>query len=150
MSCLWDRSWEPTDSLPGPCDWVSCLQPPRPPESTHLRVTDWDGHPVQFGDLVRLVCQRGFYFEEDPAQVDVSYSCQDGTAKDTDRGFFDIPEEEEDWPRCIQSIHLSVMNYANLFLFQPPCAQNRQKYQRKEFKFLSHLCLIRKLSGLAQ
>ena len=102
MSCQWDRTWQPADSLPGPCDWVACLQPPRPPDSTHLRVNHWDGQPVDFGDPVHFVCQRGFYFEEDPAQLEVTYSCQDGTAQGTSRGFFDHPENEKGWPRCLE------------------------------------------------
>ena len=42
-------------------------------------------------------------FEEDPAQEEVTYDCQDGTAPGTKKGFFNIPEAEEDWPRCLQA-----------------------------------------------
>ena len=102
MTCLWDKSWEPDYRLPGPCDWVACLKPPLPPASTNLRVTDWDGKPIAFGDIVRYVCQRGYSFEEDPAQLEQTYTCQDGTAPDTNRGFFDVPVEEDEWPRCVR------------------------------------------------
>ena len=102
MTCLWDKSWDPGERLPGPCDWVACLKPTPPPRSTNLRITDWDGKPVAFGDSVHYVCDRGFSFEEDPAQEQQIYTCQDGTAPDTERGFFDVPDEEEEWPRCVK------------------------------------------------
>ena len=102
MTCLWDKSWEPDYRLPGPCDWVACLKPPLPPASTNLRVTDWDGKPIAFGDIIRYVCQRGYSFEEDPAQLEQTYTCQDGTAPDTNRGFFDVPVEEDEWPKCLR------------------------------------------------
>ena len=102
MTCLWDKSWEPSHKLPGPCDWVQCLKPPTPPASTNLRVTDWDSQPIPFGDPIRYVCKRGFQFEEDPAQEEQVYSCQDGTAPETVRGFFDVPQEEDEWPRCVR------------------------------------------------
>ena len=70
--------------------------------TTSLRVTDWDGKPIAFGDIVRYVCQRGYSFEEDPAQLEQTYTCQDGTAPDTNRGFFDVPVEEDEWPRCLR------------------------------------------------
>ena len=63
MTCLWDKSWDPSHKLPGECDWVECLKPPTPPASTNLRVTDWDSKPIPFGDPVRYVCKRGFQFE---------------------------------------------------------------------------------------
>ena len=102
MTCLWDKSWEPDYRLPGPCDWVACLKPPLPPVSTNLRVTDWDGTPIAFGASIRYVCKRGYSFEEDPAQLEEAYTCQDGTAPDTKRGFFDVPIEEDEWPRCLR------------------------------------------------
>ena len=99
-TCLWDKSWSPTHQL-GECDWVACLKPPNPPASTNLRVTDWHGQPVLFGDMVHFVCDRGTYFEDDPTQVEVTFTCQDGSGG-TNRGFFDIPEEDKEWPRCLQ------------------------------------------------
>ena len=59
MSCQWDKSWSPTSSL-DPCDWVACLKPPTPPLSTNLRVSDWFGAPIEFGNEIRFVCQRDF------------------------------------------------------------------------------------------
>ena len=102
MTCQWDKTWSPSNKLEK-CDWVSCLKPPTPPASTHLRVTDWDGLPIPFGDKVHFVCERGLKFEEDPAQESVFYDCQDGTAPPTKKGFFDVPDKEEDWPRCLQA-----------------------------------------------
>ena len=58
LTCHWDRAWQPGPELLG-CDWVSCLQPPRPPPGTNLRVTDWDGEPVQFGATVRWARRCG-------------------------------------------------------------------------------------------
>ena len=102
MMCNWEsKSWTPTVEL-GTCDWVQCLKPPKPPSSTHLRVTDWFGDPIEFGNQIRFVCERGYSFEDDPAQLDVAYTCQDGAENQELRGFFDVPELEEDWPRCLQ------------------------------------------------
>ena len=101
MTCQWNKTWSPTHEL-ATCDWVACLKPPTPPRSTNLRVTDWDGLPIKFGNNVHFVCDRGTFFEEDVTQVEVTYGCQDGTVPDTNKGFFDIPVKEEDWPRCLQ------------------------------------------------
>ena len=103
MTCLWDKTWSPSNQLFGACDWAACLKPPAPPASTNLRVTDWDGQPVRFGDRVHFVCQRGTRFEEDLEQLDVTFTCQDGTVEGAEKGFFDVPEDEEDWPRCVQA-----------------------------------------------
>ena len=102
LTCQWDKTWTPAPTL-HPCDWVACLKPPTPPQSTHLRVSDWFGDPIPFGQPVRFVCDRGYFFEEDPSQVDVKFTCQDGKAEgfEEKRGFFDVPELEADWPRCL-------------------------------------------------
>ena len=50
------------------------------------------------------MCERGLMFEDDPAQEEQTYTCQDGTVSGTNKGFFDVPEEEEDWPRCLQGM----------------------------------------------
>lgn len=117
MSCQWDKTWSPTHVLED-CDWVACLKPPTPPASTGLRVTDWDGAPIPYGELIHFVCKRGLQFEEDPTQEEVTYTCQDGTDKDIKKGFFDIPELEEDWPRCLQGRYFS--SYNNTILFSSP------------------------------
>ena len=102
MTCQWDKTWTPTTEL-GTCDWVACLKPPLPPLSRNLVVSDWFGDPIAFGDQIRFVCRKGYYFEEDPSQIDVKYTCQDGTNPDhkDKRGFFDVPENEDEWPRCM-------------------------------------------------
>ena len=68
-----------------------------------MRVTDWDGEPIAFGDQIRYVCRRGYKFEDDPEQLDIKYTCQDGSDPKFEdrRGFFDIPTRDEDWPRCL-------------------------------------------------
>ena len=106
MTCQWDKTWTRTTLL-SPCDWVACLKPPQPPASTNLRVSDWFGDPIEFGSQIRYVCRRGYFFENDPAQEDVKYTCQDGSHEDhaEKRGFFDIPENEEEWPRCLLGIY---------------------------------------------
>ena len=70
---------------------------------TGFSLTDWFGYPIPFGEQVRFVCQRGYFFEEDPSQIDVTYTCQDGSNEEYKdmKGFFDIPKMEEDWPRCL-------------------------------------------------
>lgn len=68
-----------------------------------MKVTDWDGQPIPFGEVVHLVCDRGLLFEEDSLQEEVTYTCQDGAVKGTKKGFFDVPETEEEWPRCLQA-----------------------------------------------
>ena len=104
MTCQWDKTWSPDTELPGSCDWVACLRPPLPPFSTNLQVTGWLGEPIPFGDEAHYVCRRGFQFEDDPAQVEVTYSCQDGTVKDQERGFVDVPKTESEWPRCVRGL----------------------------------------------
>ena len=102
LSCQWDRRWSGSTLLP-PCDWVACLQPPLPPPNTHLRSTGWFGLPLAFGQQVSYVCEKGRQFEEDPSQKEVRYTCQDGTQSGLEslRGFFDVPENDEDWPNCV-------------------------------------------------
>ena len=102
MTCQWNREWSPTQVLE-PCDWVACLKPPQPPRTSNLRVSDWDGAPIAFGGTARYVCDRGMFFEEDPALVDQYYTCQDGSVTGNLKGFFDVPSEEEDWPRCLMA-----------------------------------------------
>ena len=102
MTCQWNRSWTPTEIL-APCDWVACLKPPTPPKSSNLRVTDWDGGVIQFGDPVHFVCERGFLFEEDVAQQEVTFDCQDGTVPGTRKGFFNNPDDDF-WPKCLQGL----------------------------------------------
>ena len=101
MTCKWDMNW--TDSLDDlECDWVGCLKPATPPLSSNLKVSDWDGQPIQFGGTARYVCQRGTQFEEDPYQASVEYVCEDATvSKASARGLFNVPDKEEDWPRCL-------------------------------------------------
>ena len=84
------------------CDWVQCLKPPTPPVSAHLRVNNWDGKPIEFGDTVEFVCERGHKFEDDPSQGHVIYTCQANTENTLNRGFFDSPLSENDWPRCLE------------------------------------------------
>ena len=102
MTCQWDKTWTPTSTI-NTCDWVACLKPPIPPASTNLRITDWFGDTIPFGQQIRFVCERGYFFEVDPTQIDVKYTCQDGSKDEykDKRGFFDVPEKEEDWPRCL-------------------------------------------------
>ena len=46
-----------------------------------IRVSDWDSQPIEFGDQIRYVCRRGYFFESDPSQLDVKYTCQVGGSK---------------------------------------------------------------------
>ena len=148
MTCLWDKSWDPSHKLPGDCDWVECLKPPTPPISTNLRVTDWDLQPIPFGDPVRFVCKRGFQFEEDPAQEEQVYTCQDGTAPDTVRGFFNVPQEEEEWPRCVRGRRFFTF-VSSVFFFQDLSVRNLQKFQKMESGILNQKYLNRKLAKFA-
>ena len=100
MTCQWDKEWAPTHQLPE-CDWIACLRPPLPPSSTNLRITDWDGRPIPFGGTARYVCERGYLFEDDSSQIDQIYTCQE----EITRGFFDTPETENEWPRCLEGKH---------------------------------------------
>ena len=99
MTCLWDRNWTATNVL-DPCDWVQCLKPPNPPTFTNLRVTDWDGEPINFGDKITYVCEKGYQFEDDQYQVSISCQCQDGLKPKTIRGFFNTPATDDQWPKC--------------------------------------------------
>ena len=100
MTCQWNRTWMPTNRL-GTCEWVACLQPPKAPTSSNLRVTHWFGQPIPFGEQVKFVCSPGYYFEEDYHQSHVSFTCQDGSNPGFDAGYFDSPEYDVDWPRCV-------------------------------------------------
>ena len=104
MTCQWDQSWTPTARL-GQCDWIACLRPPTPPPSTNLVVTHWFGDPIQFGGQTMFVCKRGYHFEHDYHKTHVNFTCQDGITDgiDGDRGFFDVPENDEEWPNCVLS-----------------------------------------------
>ena len=100
MTCNWDKTWSPgTEILP--CDWVACLEPPHPPEYANLLVTDWFGDPIQFGDKVTFVCERGMKFEDEPEKKYEEYQCQNGSLPGTERGYFKIPEDDK-WPRCVK------------------------------------------------
>jgi hypothetical protein len=144
MSCQWDKTWSPHYKLPGDCEWVACLRPALPPPSTHLRANDWDLAPIKFGDLAHYVCQRGFSFEDDPAQLEQTYTCQDGTVPKTTKGFFDVPKLEEDWPKCILGYYCSELlrlltspNNQGLTVPRPPeflwreCAPLSLKFSHK-------------------
>ena len=97
---------------------------------------------------IRFVCERGHYFEEDPKQVDVKFTCQDGAKAGSQRGFFDVPETEEKWPRCLlaplcpkppESPADGVKEYLPLAIGQEPetaCALNSEDLQLKCFSFL--------------
>lgn len=108
MNCKWDKTWNPSNDIL-PCDWVSCLRPPEPPNSTNLKITDWDGLPVPFANKIIYVCDRGMNFEHDMNQENQIYHCQNKTTKKTERGFFDTPKKDEDWPVCVEGCILSFL-----------------------------------------
>lgn len=142
MNCQWNRTWTPTHLL-DKCDWVACLKPPIPPPWTNLRVNDWDGKPIAFGDLAHYVCDRGMMFEEDPEQLEVTYSCQDGSDKQFSRGFFNVPQDESDWSRCLRGISRSY--YPLFSLFQPHFVQSRQRLRSRGWSTLSQSFLTNRL-----
>ena len=142
MNCQWNRTWTPTHLL-DKCDWVACLKPPIPPPWTNLRVNDWDGKPIAFGDLAHYVCDRGMMFEEDPEQLEVTYSCQDGSDKQFSRGFFNVPQDESDWSRCLRGISRSY--YPLFSLFQPHFVQSRQRLRSRGWSTLSQSSLTNRL-----
>ena len=100
MTCNWNKTWSPGPEILE-CDWVACLEPPHPPDFANLRVTDWFGEPIKFGELVRFVCERGKMFEDDPAREFVEYQCQNGSVPGSQRGYFLVPQEDK-WPRCVK------------------------------------------------
>ena len=111
MTCRWDRTWTPTHVL-HTCEWVSCLRPPPPPTWTNLRINDWDGKPIAFGEDAHYVCDRGMMFEEDPEQLEVTFTCQDGSDPTFTKGFFNIPTDEQEWLQCVQgTFKLHKINY---------------------------------------
>ena len=133
MTCQWNKTWTP-DSEILPCDWVACLEPPRPPEYANLRVTNWFGAPIQFGDSVRFVCKRGMMFEEDPEIPFVEYTCQNGSLPGTDRGYFQIPAED-DWPRCVEGKYLvpTIVLFSNFLMHQAHFVFHHQRSLLKVF-----------------
>ena len=100
MTCLWDKSWEPSHKFPGDCDWVACLQPPQPPAYANLRPL-WHGEPIPFGDSIHFICERGMAFEDDYFQESFKVTCDDGAGQEERRGFFTVPDYN-DWPRCVR------------------------------------------------
>ena len=161
MNCQWNGTWTPTHLLDN-CDWIACLKPPIPPDWTNLRsevtphqlkqtklkkipfrVNDWDGKPIAFGDLAHYVCDRGHNFEEDPEQLEVTYSCQDGSDKQFSRGFFNVPQDESDWPRCLRGRIWSF--HPLLFFFQLHFVQSHQIFRLRGLLTLSQLCLTKRL-----
>ena len=131
MTCNWDNTWSPGPDILD-CDWVACLDPPQPPEYTNLRVTDWFGEPIQFGEKVRFVCERGKMFEDDPAKEYVEYQCQNGSLPGTERGYFKIPKEDE-WPRCLTGIVKSSHDHHKNLSLQPRSVLLHQMFLLRDF-----------------
>ena len=68
-----------------------------------------------------FLCDRGMAFEDDFFRESVEYTCQvwdisliisqislstekyhqDGSVGDTQRGYFEVPETDEEWPKCV-------------------------------------------------
>ena len=63
---------------------------------THLKVSGWQGDPIQFGDRVSFVCDRNTYFEDEEV-TSVDFTCQD----DARGGHFDAPDDTA-WPQCVR------------------------------------------------
>ena len=125
MTCLWDRNWTFINDL-DPCDWVQCLKQPEPPAISNLRKTYWDGNPINFGDKITYVCEKGFQFEDDQNQVSINYQCQDGTKPGTKRGFFNTPTSDDEWPRCTEGSNLFKFYHSSKdtsFLSAPVCPE---------------------------
>ena len=99
MTCNWDKSWTPGHEILD-CDWVACVQPPQPPGYANMRVNNWFGDPIQFGEKVMFVCERGMKFENEPSKEYEEYQCQNGSLPGSQRGYFIVPEKDM-WPRCI-------------------------------------------------
>jgi hypothetical protein len=49
-------------------------------------------------------------FEEDLDQLEVTYSCQDGSDTQFIKGFFNIPKAEKEWPRCLRGLLLTTVH----------------------------------------
>ena len=99
MTCNWDKSWSPGSEILD-CDWVACLEPPQPPGYANMRVTNWFGDPIPFGENAMFVCERGMKFEDEPNKEYEEYQCQNGSLPGSLRGYFIVPKEDM-WPRCI-------------------------------------------------
>ena len=93
-------------------------------------MNDWDGKPIAFGDLAHYVCDRGHKFEEDSEQLEVTYSCQDGSDKQFSRGFFNVPQDESDWPRCLRG-RISSFHSLIFFFLQLHFVQSHQIFRSK-------------------
>lgn len=113
LSCQWDGSWSPTADL-SDCIrkdkatimiWKrncvtrtffpasSCINPPIPPNDTHLVVLyDFANETeIAFGDVVFYQCEEGFFFEEDFFMKNFTIDCQPS-------GSFIEPGQ---WKRCL-------------------------------------------------
>ena len=115
LTCNWNKSWSPAPEI-HQCDWVACLEPPHPPAYANLRVTDWFGDPIDFGEKVKFVCERGMMFEDDPDIEFVEYQCKNGTLPGIERGYFKIPEADK-WPRCTSGYSIKMLAMKNVLFY---------------------------------
>ncbi|XP_059082778.1 uncharacterized protein LOC131880226 [Tigriopus californicus] len=89
-SCQWNGTW--TVAHLDPCVWTHCLEPPSPPDSTFLTLSNWNELPVNLEEEVQFQCQRGMKFVKD---IDQSYNI--ATCRPNNQ--WDIPE----WGQCVET-----------------------------------------------
>ena len=54
MTCAWNTTWTPLDSL-DPCVWVQCLYPPQPPPESNMLLV-WEVRGTRLDDYKDNVC----------------------------------------------------------------------------------------------
>ena len=76
ITCNWNKTWTPYNELDS-CEWVACINPPKPPSFTHLQA-DWDGVPVNFTSNIAYSCNSddvSRYFEWDRDMESYNVTC---------------------------------------------------------------------------
>jgi len=92
-SCDWNGHWQPERSLPQ-CVWTSCINPPIPPNNSHLVITNYmKDQEVAFGDSVFYECEVGYFFIVDYNLPGFDLECySDGT--------WETPADDK-WKLCV-------------------------------------------------
>ena len=67
----------------------------------NLKVVDWFGETVPFGTPVKYMCDRNTYHQDDRDWESFQLTCQEENV----RGYFNVPENDGDWPKCILSVN---------------------------------------------
>ncbi len=69
---------------------MSCIEPPNPPNGTHLSRQYVGGQTVAFGEVVDYTCEEGYFFGIDKNLTSVNLTCYSN-------GSWELPGA---WEKC--------------------------------------------------